>query len=1109
MHRHMSRVKVYKASAGSGKTFTLAVQYIRLLITTNPLEYRHTLAVTFTNKATAEMKDRILEQLYGISQGLKQSNGYLNALKEELKQSGITLSDNEIRKSCKESLRHILHDYSHFRIETIDSFFQAVLRNLAHELGLNARLQVDLNDKQILSQAVDNMIDGLAPKTDDMEGQKALSTWIDSYVADEIENAENWDIRKKIKKLSSIIFKEEYMRRDEKFRERINDENILRNYRKQLFALRQKANEEMADVVSYFSEKISAYQGDLTKDVSSGKWILTYRERLENEQYHDATLTEKRYDSLSDPTLMVKKGDVGNEVLLQRLRPISELIKNTEDQRRMYISLINTIDLSLQHINPLRLLNRVEQEVTEITNENNRFILAKTPILLYSLIKGNDAPFVFEKMGTLFHNVMIDEFQDTSKLQWENFKVLLLENQASGGSDLIVGDIKQSIYRFRNGDWHILKNISDELPLNKPDIQTLNKNFRSDTRIIQFNNAFFKQAASLLDTEEGGGIVSEIYDDVEQFWPDGKEEGGYVRVMLKTDKCDDWEELMLSDMCQQIKELHDAGLSYKKMAVLVRARTNVPKIIDYVQTHLEGVKMISDEGFKLESSRTITMLISALRRLCYGPVDTVSERFLIKQYMQLKSQDGITIEQYTTAKAEEVLSETFTRHIYELKEYPLNELCEELYRIFDMHLIEGEDAYILCFYDELANYLRNGTSDIPSFLEYWENEMSKKSIPACEVDGINIITIHKSKGLQYHTVLMPFCDESMEDVRSTEMLWCDAGKAPFNTMGSLPINGSKAKFESSEYADDYYEEKLQRRIEELNSLYVAFTRAEHNLYVWGNAATTTLTYASLLCFPLQNTIPSLLPTMTSEARDAHTIWAFGSPVVPSSTAHEVTVSPVPSPTKSTATDVNRLAPTFEERPIHFRSFNRKLDFRQSNEASQYLLQHEDDYQRQQGAEPSTSTTARLSYIERGKLLHELFSHIEHYDQLDKALLSFLDRGLLQDAAQMAEIRSYFDRGMANGLVRQWFSDDYTIQNECEILHTDPDTGQQVIHRPDRVMLSDDEVIVVDFKFGQPNPQKYVPQVQKYMTLLSEMYPQKNVKGYLWYVYQDSVEPVTL
>lgn len=341
----------------------------------------------------------------------------MDALKKSLKEENISIDDDTIRKNCRRALEYILHDYSRFRIETIDSFFQSVLRNLAHELGLNARMQVDLNDKQILSQAVDNMIDGLGRN---LESEKVVN-WIDNYVREQIENDNGWDIRRNIKDLAQIIFKEDYMSRDDDFRKRINNEEEIQRFRTMLYTKREAEEKTMQQAINALSKAIEGFHGDVVSAFSNGKWVNTYKEELVKGNF-EASLTEKRMEGLQNgPENMVKAGDKNNVQLLLDITPICNALLNAENARIRYKREINTINLALQHLNPLRLLNHIEQEVTNITNDSNSFILGKTPILLSRLIKDSDAPFVFEKMGTMFNNVMIDEFQDTSKLQWENF----------------------------------------------------------------------------------------------------------------------------------------------------------------------------------------------------------------------------------------------------------------------------------------------------------------------------------------------------------------------------------------------------------------------------------------------------------------------------------------------------------------------------------------------------------------------------------------------------------------------------------------------------------------------------------------------------------------
>lgn len=442
---------VYKASAGSGKTFTLAVRYICQLIE-DPRAYRRILAVTFTNKATAEMKSRILEQLYGLAHNLKSSEGYLNELH---KLTGK--SRDEIQKSAGEALRNIIHDYSRFRIETIDSFFQSVMKNLARELELGANLNIELNNKDVLSDAVDSMIENLNRKS-------PVLGWLLEYIEEQIENDKRWDVSKDIKKFGENIFNEEYIEKGDGLRNKLSDPTFIPDFRKRL---KQKL-EDALEIMKGFKEQfygILETNGLSVENLSYGNsGIANYFNKLSIGELRDEKILGSRFGKyLADSESWVKKAAKGRDFIINvvesELRPI---LIDAEKMRPIQKTTINSCKLTLKYINNLRLLANIDLEVRELNQRNNRFLLSDTNALLHGLISKGDATFVYEKIGTNIDTVMIDEFQDTSRMQWENFHLLLEECLSQKEGSLIVGDIKQSIYRWRNGDWKILANIKHD-----------------------------------------------------------------------------------------------------------------------------------------------------------------------------------------------------------------------------------------------------------------------------------------------------------------------------------------------------------------------------------------------------------------------------------------------------------------------------------------------------------------------------------------------------------------------------------------------------------------------------------------------------------------------
>lgn len=1084
-----TRLTVYRASAGSGKTFTLAVQYIKLLIAAaGGTTYRHILAVTFTNKATAEMKDRILQQLYGIWKNLPSSQRYLDALRTELRQDDPgQLTDEEIRQRAGRALRNILHDYSRFRVETIDSFFQSVLKNLAHELSLTANLQVDLNDKDMLGHAVDSIMGRL-------HLQPRTLSWILEYVDDRIRNDERWDVSRETKDFARWIFSPAYLAGSEALRAVLDDDKRMAAYRRKLQEIKASATDTLTSAVTHFRDELEA-RGLVCTDFKTGSTLNTYLNALVEKGF-EAEFKPTLQKYLEDPENMLVAAKRTRKEWLEAAAYFQGLLQEIRDFQLSLAEDFNTASLALKHLNPLRLLGCIDEEVTSLTNETNRFLLAKTPILLNDLIDESDTPFIFEKMGTEFHHVMIDEFQDTSTLQWKNFKILLLENLAGGGSNLLVGDVKQSIYRWRNGDWTILNNIGEEMKAQRPLVRQLLYNYRSERRIINFNNAVFEKAARVLDDlhPEGARIrLSEAYQDVKQECPAGKKDEGYVCARFYPNKRKtaeyDWEALMLEDLCQQVTELHRAGVAYSQMAILLRQRKHAAPVVACFAERLPDVKLVSDEAFRLSSSVGVNMLIAALRVLD-DPDDKVSLAYLALHYRHDILQQAPDLNHVLlTENPAEGLPEAFTADAERLRLMPLYELQEELFRLFALQQLDKQDAYFFAYFDQVTAYLQDNPSDIRSFLAFWDDQLAAQTIPSGEMEGIRIFTIHKSKGLQFHTVFIPYCHWDVERDKnlasSNDLLWCAPDKEPYNELPLIPVSPC-GQMKNSIFRNDYEEEHLQRRVDALNTLYVALTRAEKNLYVWAKAK-PEMTESGTVGDLLYAALPTDLPGAVLEEEDI-TTFTYGSPVG----SREATGGP----------GDNRMEPTYANLPVKMQSFASRIEFKQSNRSEKFIRQTGDD-----DTPPDTADAAgQNTYIRQGKLLHYIFSTLHTADELEAVLQQCESEGILGREIQKERLRRWVTKGLERPMIADWFSGRYRLYNECSILSTDAETGECVVRRPDRVMTNDREIIVTDFKFGTPRPE-YHDQVREYMHLLQQMEPRKAVKGYLWFVYTNKIEEI--
>lgn len=1058
----MGQLLIYKASAGSGKTFTLAVEYIKLLIK-NPLAYRKILAVTFTNKATAEMKERIVSQLYGISQSDPGSEVYLNRILEE-----VDLSKEEIRKRAGVALTNMIHDYSRFRVETIDSFFQSVMRNLARELELSPNLNVELNNEEVLSEAVDAMIEKLHPASPTL-------AWLLDYINERIANDKRWNVSDEIKKFGRNIFDEGYIEKGANLRQRLKDPNAIKAYRQELEAKLKGALEEMNEFADCFEEELSIYHLE-PEDLKSGsRGISSYFRKIKSGKLTGDIRNLTVEKCLSDAKNWAAKSSADYDKILSLAEStLIPLLNDTERARVKNNEIVNSCRLSMQHLSKLQLLAHIDDEVRELNKEHNRFLLSDTNALLHHLIGDGDSSFIFEKIGTHIRNVMIDEFQDTSRMQWGNFKLLLLEGLSQGASSLIVGDVKQSIYRWRNGDWGILNSLNGTIGNFSIDMRTLTTNRRSESNVISFNNAFFTKAVDYLDAIHFDELKTSCeslltaYQDVAQESP-REEAKGYIKVsFLEPDEENDYTEQTLLSLGEEVKRLLQSGVAANEIAILVRKNKSIPRVADYFDKEL-NCKIVSDEAFRLDASLAICMMVDALRYIS-DSTNVIAQAQLILNYQHNVLSNAQEINTLLLDnEPESFLPERFANSIDSLRLMPLYELLEELFEIFQLERVEHQDAYLFAFFDAVLDYLQNHSSDIGSFISYWDKKLSLKTIPGGEIEGIRIFSIHKSKGLEFHTVLIPFCDWKLENETINQLVWCNPTKAPYNAIDIVPVNYSSIMAESV-YRDDYLHERLQLWVDNLNLLYVAFTRAGKNLIIWSRKGQRG-TMAELLA----NALPHV-------AKQLGVNWDEDTPfeqgelcLSEEKTAESVTNKLLQKPLKKT---------------VKMQSARHDIKFRQSNRSSDFIrgIAEEDSYHR---------------LIDRGSLLHTLFSAVLTKEDVEPAIAQLIFEGVIGSKELEEEVRAILTKALKHPQVQEWYTDGWQLFNECAIIYKE--NGKVYTRRPDRVMMKDNRVVVVDFKFGKPD-KRYERQIQQYMNLLARM-GHPHIEGYLWYVEEEEVQAV--
>ncbi len=1077
------KLKVYKASAGSGKTFTLAVEYIKLLVM-NPLNYRHILAVTFTNKATAEMKMRILSRLYGLyNQGeaepLADSRDYLEEIKKDEEISRLALCDQEIRRRCGVALQYMMHDYSRFRIETIDSFFQSIIRELAHELNLTANLRVDLNDQEVLSEAVKQMIDQL---TNDSEVFRSVF----DFIQERIDANKNWRIDSELENFGRNIFNEQYLQCERSVREKMNDLKSLRHFKQKIFLLRNQTQTEIQQMGQDFLD-ICAKAG-LTSDDFKGRSRSIYTlffQKLANGEIPNISATVRKHLDSSDAWADRSRTDIQALAETQLMPLLQHSIDKLEDS----IVVLNSISVIARHLNHLMLIDTVDRMVRQLNNDANRFLLADTAHFLRDLISGSDIPFIYERTGTQFHHIMIDEFQDTSMLQWENFKPLLLNSLSAHNRCLIVGDVKQSIYRWRNSDWGILNNIGDSEFAPYIDPTTLDKldtNFRSREGIVTFNNDFFEHATRWLNqlyeqnTGQPSPDITKAYDRAAQKVSKKKEGGGYVRLELLTDE-EKGDGAMLEHLVRSIDQLIDAGIPQSDIAILIRKNKYIPLISQYFSQERPNLRIVSDQAFRLDFSPVLQIMVMALRCLS-NPNDHFARLQLAYRYQtdvlcnKIYEQDINTIFLLNDEELNQLLPQAFVEQMPQLVLLPLFEVAEQLYRLFQIHLIPQQDAYLFAFFDQLSAYLDGKPSDIENFLHYWDETLCATTIPNGAVDGIRILSIHKSKGLEFKHVIIPFCDWKISS--DNNLLWCRPNQAPFNEMPLAPVNDSKAA-RNSIFKDDCNRELLKNYVDNLNLVYVAFTRAEESLIVLANDNGNNNVSALIANYLQINSSSAEASSKTPTV--APTFYEAGTISSSSTVPHGFPMSSdVPSNPVAKAEASNPLTQKPSSLPVSFSYTDNKAQFLQSNPSAQFVA----------GEDATTN-----EYIDEGNLIHALMAEISYPDDLDRAIRKLDSNGYFHSQAHRENIRRLMTGWLSDSRITGWFSPHWQVMNECSILFTEEGKVQE--RRPDRVITDGTETIVIDYKTGKQSAD-HEDQVRRYMQLLRDM-GMPNVRGYLWYV----------
>lgn len=1031
-------IRILKASAGSGKTFHLAKTYIRLLLMSEERHaYRHILAVTFTNKATDEMKSRILKELDILAREPEKSDYY----EEFRKEFG---SAEKLRARAGELLVDMLHDYGAFAVSTIDRFFQRTLKAFAREIGQFASYQVELDKQSLVHESVDRILDALT------EENKEMLNWLTDSVMDQLEQGGRYSLESRLYEMAEALKSDEHR---EVVRQAGIDEK--KAYSKEnLLAVRKGCRKVMQQFTETVKEHASAALDVLSAagvdPADTNRGFLAKLESYARLTLKDAPAapTASWISNARNPQKWFPKK---NAAALPRVQGALEGPLNAFcDLFDMPWKVYNTASILAGQIYSLGIAGELYREFDALVREKNVMSLDDSNVILSRIIGGSDAPFVYEKLGVRFEDFLLDEFQDTSTVQWSNFRPLLEESDAGGRENLIVGDVKQSIYRWRGSDWKLLDSgVKQEFP-RADDGEPLTQNWRSCRAVVEFNNGFFQFAADRLDRQygKGKGLISKIYGDVAQV-PRTKETApGHVQVTFCESKDEEPQAVLAS-----VRAAREAGADYEHIAVLVRNNDSGSDIAGFLVDN--GVPVISDDSLRVKSSVTVRRLVSLL------------------SHVENRSDD---VSGYLASSLDIAVPDSY---------HSLVDLAEELLRglrRMDGTLFDGEILYIQSFMDELQDWVTGHGNNLASFLKAWSDADPKISSPA-GTDAVRVMTIHKSKGLEFPYVIFPYA-ESVGLLRpQTRWSRPELKGTPLEGFadGAYRVKLSKDTCNTL-FADDFEQERLFQYIDNINTFYVAMTRPEKELHVIAARPSAKCVgacmendesyefadFSQLLYWYVQHRGED-----RTEPRD---VWEEGEPFDFRTLPRKVRTE--------------GLTAGYPSYPLNPGPGDAAEDVRERGRLK--FSADSVDFFREDAAVRSP----RL----KGLVLHAILSETVVPEDLDKAVEMAVMRGAC-DAEQAGRYRTFLTDKIAGVSGRGWFPEDPAmVRNERPILGTD---GRE--YRPDRVVSTPEGTMVIDFKFGEPEA-AHRSQVRRYVSLYEAM-GHGPVRGWLWYLREEGPDIV--
>jgi ATP-dependent helicase/nuclease subunit A len=1054
---------IYRSSAGSGKTRTLAKEYLKLAMRFRADYYKHILAVTFTNKATQEMKDRILHYLNEFAHGRN------DLLAEELMDE-LNIDAQSFQLRAQELQIEVLHHYSQFSISTIDAFFQKVIRSFTREAGLSGDYRLEIDQHEVIAEVINQLVAEVGTN-------KELTAWVLDFAKDNLENDRAWDIRTSLIDFTHEIFREEFRSIENQLAQTTTDAQYFKNFqqalRKSVYEcinpIKEIANQTLQHIhANGWREDDFKYSGGPYAFLVKMANIHSVRE-LEDEK-GIGKRPRKEYLEIKNWSGKASPYGVAIEKAAENiLIPAVKVILHHRD--REYRKSLSA-EVVLTNFYAFGLVADLSRKLREYKEENNMMLLADAATFLNGIISESDTPFIYEKVGSFYRNYLIDEFQDTSGMQWKNFMPLLLNSLDQGYPCTVVGDVKQSIYRWRGGDLKLLQqDVEQHIGSARVAMYELSTNFRSAVNVVEFNNAFFEYASQQGEKETSTTLVGKSYADVEQ--KNSKSDDGYVRIdfIKPASKDISWKDEALASIPRKLEQLQDANISLKDVAILVRNNREGVEVAEFLINYASQQKksnyrydVISNESLRLDAAITISIVVSALQYLLNSE-DLIARAQLSYDYTRLagKTIDSDLFIVTDRDVFKKKLPPTFIKEQSYLKKLPLFELTETLIDIFELGKAEGELLYLQTFQNIVLDFSTRERSDIGTFLNWWEENKSKKSIQISgEVEAAQIYSIHKSKGLQFKYVLLPFCSWEVDHApQNSPTLWVQTTDQLYEHHTVVPIKYG-ALLTDTIFAADYQQEKTRTYLDNLNLLYVAFTRAELGL---------------VICAPhpdvprMGNTVAAILYNSVTQSTRLTPYWQEN--------IHNWQRGELQNNLLEAVKQDNQ---QFLLRQYVVTRWRKRMVLR--GKADNIFLQ---------------TSASDIDQRKQGVILHSLLAHIHVAADALPTFEKALREGLLKNT-EMEKVQILFNKLLKQHQFAAWFDGSWKVLTEAPILS--PNTPDL---RVDRIMLKNGKVIIVDYKTGEPRPSDQ-EQVLNYMSVVREM-NFIDVEGLLVYIHSATIARV--